>query len=99
LLNLFSARLPVFVVAFSNLASAALPMFIKNKTFDHQLLFSVVYQMTKNLNRVIDVNYYPVEQGESALCMDVKVKMLELLTISLVIRCLRVISPQHATRT
>jgi len=50
-------------IAVCNLASVALPMFVKNREFDHQHLYEVVYVMTKNLNRVIDVNHYPVEQA------------------------------------
>lgn len=39
-------------------------MFVtKEKTFDHAKLFEVVYVMTKNLNRVIDINYYPIQQA------------------------------------
>jgi ribonucleotide reductase alpha subunit len=34
-----------------------------DKTFDFRKLFDIVYQMTKNLNRVIDINHYPVEQA------------------------------------
>lgn len=38
-------------------------MFVRpDKTFDHQKLFDVTYVITKNLNRVIDINYYPVER-------------------------------------
>jgi ribonucleoside-diphosphate reductase alpha chain len=33
------------------------------KTFDHQKLYDVTYAAAKNLNRVIDINYYPVEQA------------------------------------
>jgi ribonucleoside-diphosphate reductase alpha chain len=31
--------------------------------FDHQKLFDVTYVVAKNLNKVIDVNYYPVEEA------------------------------------
>lgn len=53
-------------IAVCNLASVALPMFVtKEKQFDHKRLYDVAYVMTKNLNRVIDINYYPVErQGQ-----------------------------------
>ncbi|MBC7537112.1 MAG: ribonucleoside-diphosphate reductase subunit alpha [Ferruginibacter sp.] len=50
-------------VAVCNLASVALPRFVTNGTFDHQKLFDVTYQVTKNLNAVIDNNYYPVEEA------------------------------------
>lgn len=47
----------------SNLASVALPMFVKDQKFDFQKLYEVAYVMAVNLNRVIDINYYPVEQA------------------------------------
>ncbi|SRX52823.1 ribonucleoside-diphosphate reductase subunit alpha [Aequorivita sp. CIP111184] len=53
-------------VAVCNLASIALPMFIKNKEFDHKELFRVTKRVTKNLNRVIDRNYYPVIEAENS---------------------------------
>lgn len=46
-------------VAVCNLASLALPMFVKNGEFDHKKLFEVTKTVTKNLNRVIDRGYYP----------------------------------------
>jgi ribonucleoside-diphosphate reductase alpha chain len=51
-------------VAVCNLASIALPMFIKNGEFDHKELFRITKRVTKNLNRVIDRNYYPVIEAE-----------------------------------
>ncbi|WP_297705901.1 ribonucleoside-diphosphate reductase subunit alpha [uncultured Eudoraea sp.] len=53
-------------VAVCNLASIALPMFIKNGEFDHNELFKVTKRVTKNLNRVIDRNYYPVEEARNS---------------------------------
>ena len=53
-------------VAVCNLASIALPMFVKDREFDHQALFDVTKQATKNLNRVIDRNYYPVKEAENS---------------------------------
>jgi ribonucleoside-diphosphate reductase alpha chain len=51
-------------VAVCNLASIALPRFVKEDgTFDHQKLFEVTYVATKNLNKIIDNNYYPVEEA------------------------------------
>lgn len=50
-------------VAVCNLASIALPRFVKDGAFDHDKLFEVTYQVTKNLNKVIDENYYPVEEA------------------------------------
>ena len=54
--------------AVCNLGSIALPKFVDadEKTFDHQKLFDVAYQLTKNLNKVIDVNYYPVKEAENS---------------------------------
>ncbi|MFN3589080.1 MAG: ribonucleoside-diphosphate reductase subunit alpha [Spirosomataceae bacterium] len=57
-------------VAVCNLASIALPKFIKQdeqtriSTFDHETLYKVTKVITRNLNKVIDVNYYPVEEAE-----------------------------------
>lgn len=53
-------------VAVCNLASIALPMFIKNGEFDHKELFKITKRVTKNLNRVIDRNYYPVEEAKNS---------------------------------
>jgi ribonucleoside-diphosphate reductase alpha chain len=50
-------------VAVCNLASLALPRFVTDGKFDHQKLYEVTYQVTKNLNAVIDNNYYPVEEA------------------------------------
>ena len=53
-------------VAVCNLASIALPMFVKNSEFDHKELFRITKRVTKNLNRVIDRNYYPVPEAENS---------------------------------
>jgi len=53
-------------IAVCNLASIALPMFIKNGEFDHKELFKVTKRVTKNLNKVIDRNYYPVIEAENS---------------------------------
>ena len=53
-------------VAVCNLASIALPMFVTNGAFDHDELFRVTKQVTVNLNRVIDRNYYPVPEAENS---------------------------------
>jgi ribonucleoside-diphosphate reductase subunit M1 len=51
-------------VAVCNLASIALPSFITpNKTYDFQKLHDVTKVVAFNLNRVIDVNFYPVEEA------------------------------------
>lgn len=55
-------------IAVCNLASLALPRYVSEKDgrafFDHQRLFEVTYHATKNLNKVIDINYYPVPEAE-----------------------------------
>jgi ribonucleoside-diphosphate reductase alpha chain len=53
-------------VAVCNLASISLPMFIENGQFDHQRLYEVTMRVTRNLNRVIDRNYYPVPEAENS---------------------------------
>jgi ribonucleoside-diphosphate reductase alpha chain len=51
-------------VAVCNLASIALPKFIINGKFDHNKLMEVTMQVARNLNRIIDINYYPVPEAE-----------------------------------
>ncbi|MBK9732109.1 MAG: ribonucleoside-diphosphate reductase subunit alpha [Chitinophagaceae bacterium] len=51
-------------VAVCNLASIALSRFIKDGAFDHNKLFEVTKVVTKNLNKIIDGNYYPVEAAK-----------------------------------
>ena len=53
-------------IAVCNLASISLPMFVENGKFDHQLLFDVTKRVTRNLNKVIDRNYYPVKEAENS---------------------------------
>ena len=53
-------------VAVCNLASLALPKYIKDGAFDHEKLFQVTYQVTKNLNRIIDRNYYPIPEARNS---------------------------------
>ena len=53
-------------VAVCNLASIALPRFVNNGKFDHQKLFDITYVATRNLNRIIDVNYYPIEEARNS---------------------------------
>jgi len=53
-------------VAVCNLASIALPKYVIDGKFDHQRLYDVTYVATKNLNRVIDINYYPVEEARNS---------------------------------
>jgi len=49
-------------IAVCNLGSIALPKFVKDGDFDHNRLFEVAYQLTLNLNKIIDGNYYPVPE-------------------------------------
>ena len=55
-------------VAVCNLASVALNMFVDEatRTYDHKKLYDVVYRATLNLNRIIDINYYPVIEAENS---------------------------------
>jgi len=53
-------------IAVCNLASIALPMFVKDGAFDHQELFRITKRATKNLNKVIDRNYYPVIEAQNS---------------------------------
>ena len=48
--------------AVCNLASIALPKYIVDEEFDHQLLYDATYQIVKNLNNVIDLNFYPTAE-------------------------------------
>jgi len=51
-------------VAVCNLASISLPKFIKNNQFDFEELHRVTRVVTRNLNKIIDINYYPVPEAE-----------------------------------
>jgi ribonucleoside-diphosphate reductase alpha chain len=51
-------------VAVCNLASLALPKYVINGKFDHQKLYEVTKVVTRNLNKIIDINYYPVPEAE-----------------------------------
>ena len=53
-------------VAVCNLASIALPKFVVDGKFDHEKLFNVTYRVTKNLDKVIDANYYPVPEARNS---------------------------------
>jgi len=50
-------------IAVCNLASLSLPRFVENGSFNHQKLFEITQIVIRNLNRVIDVNYYPVPEA------------------------------------
>tara|TARA_X000001036_G_scaffold143109_1_gene135965 strand:+ start:1942 stop:4305 length:2364 start_codon:yes stop_codon:yes gene_type:complete len=54
-------------IAVCNLASIALNMFVKeDSTYDFQKLYDITKVITRNLNKVIDVNYYPVEEAKNS---------------------------------
>merc|ERR1711871_1149114 len=53
-------------VAVCNLASIALPRFVKDNAFDHEKLREITYIVTRNLNRVIDNNFYPVPEARNS---------------------------------
>lgn len=53
-------------IAVCNLASISLPMFIENGKFNHDYLYQVTKRVTRNLNKVIDRNYYPVQEAENS---------------------------------
>ncbi len=53
-------------VAVCNLGSLALPKFVIDGKFDHQKLYEVTKVLTRNLNRVIDRNYYPIEEAKNS---------------------------------
>lgn len=56
-------------VAVCNLASIALPKFVTEaedgfRKFDHKSLYEITKVITRNLNKIIDLNYYPVPEAE-----------------------------------
>lgn len=55
-------------IAVCNLVSICLSRFVDqvNKTFDFQKLFEVAQTATKNLNKIIDINYYPVDKAKKS---------------------------------
>ena len=50
--------------AVCNLASISLPAFVVDREFDFKLLIKVTRVVTRNLNKVIDLNWYPVAEAE-----------------------------------
>jgi ribonucleoside-diphosphate reductase alpha subunit len=53
-------------VAVCNLASIALPKFVSDGEFNHQQLYNITRVVTRNLNKVIDVNYYPIPEAKKS---------------------------------
>ncbi len=54
-------------VAVCNLASISLPKFVReDRSFDFQRLFDIARVITRNLNKIIDINYYPIEEARNS---------------------------------
>lgn len=53
-------------VAVCNLASISLPKFVTNGEFDFEKLNQITRVVTRNLNKIIDVNYYPIEEARNS---------------------------------
>lgn len=53
-------------VAVCNLASISLPKFVENKKFNFKKLADVTRVITRNLNRIIDINYYPIQEAKTS---------------------------------
>lgn len=53
-------------VAVCNLASISLPKFVINGKFDFDKLYEITRIVTRNLNKVIDINYYPVIEARNS---------------------------------
>jgi ribonucleoside-diphosphate reductase alpha chain len=51
-------------IAVCNLASVCLPKCIEKNKFNHEILFEIVQQIVKNLNKVIDKTYYPIPEAK-----------------------------------
>lgn len=50
-------------VAVCNLASIALNKFVDNHSYNFDRLYEITQVVTRNLNKVIDINYYPVPEA------------------------------------
>lgn len=53
-------------IAVCNLASISLPRYVEDGKFNFEKLHEVTYQITKNLNKIIDNNYYPCEEARNS---------------------------------
>ncbi|MCC6754473.1 MAG: ribonucleoside-diphosphate reductase subunit alpha [Saprospiraceae bacterium] len=53
-------------VAVCNLASLSLPKYVIDNSFDHEKLAEVTRVVTRNLNRIIDINYYPIDEARNS---------------------------------
>jgi ribonucleoside-diphosphate reductase alpha chain len=54
-------------VAVCNLASISLPKFVReDRSYDFEQLYQITRVVTRNLNRIIDVNYYPIPEARNS---------------------------------
>lgn len=53
-------------VAVCNLASIALPKYVEDGRFDFDKLYEITRVVTRNLNKVIDINYYPIPEARTS---------------------------------
>ena len=53
-------------VSVCNLASLALPRYVSSGGFDFQKLYEVTKIVTRNLNKIIDGNYYPIPETKTS---------------------------------
>ena len=54
-------------VAVCNLASISLAKFVQEDgTYDFNRLYEITRVVTRNLNKVIDINYYPIKEAENS---------------------------------
>jgi ribonucleoside-diphosphate reductase alpha chain len=53
-------------VAVCNLASISLPKFVEDGKFDFEKLHEITRVVTRNLNKIIDVNYYPIPEARNS---------------------------------
>jgi len=53
-------------VAVCNLASISLPKFVVDKKFDFEKLKNIARIVTRNLNKIIDINYYPIPEAKNS---------------------------------
>jgi ribonucleotide reductase alpha subunit len=53
-------------IAVCNLASISLPRFIHDGKFNFEKLHEVTKVITRNLNKIIDCNYYPCEEAKNS---------------------------------
>ena len=53
-------------VAVCNLASLALPKFVEDGVYNFEELYNITRVVTRNLNKVIDINYYPIPEARNS---------------------------------